>query len=118
MKTFEEWTDEAGIFKDEETREAWDASRKIAIAECIDILEKYQIPVGNSAAGEIACEWTYEALKDIREEIRGLINGQNNVHSCAYYYSRLIWIYDYSQSYSWNIVCYSNSVSRAISNRT
>ena len=37
---------------------------------CIDIIESYRIPVGNSAAGEMACEWTYDALKTIRDAIR------------------------------------------------
>ena len=37
---------------------------------CIDIIESYRIPVGNSAAGEMACEWTYGALKTIRDAIR------------------------------------------------
>jgi len=38
---------------------------------CVQIIENYQIPVGNSAAGEIACEMTYSALKEIRDQIRG-----------------------------------------------
>ena len=37
---------------------------------CINIIETYRIPVGNSAAGEMACEWTYDALHEIRDEIR------------------------------------------------
>jgi hypothetical protein len=36
----------------------------------IKIIEEYRIPVGNSSAGEMACEWTYDALKEIRDEIR------------------------------------------------
>ena len=45
----------------------------VAAAEreaCIDIIETYRIPVGNSAAGEMACEWTYDALHEIRDAIR------------------------------------------------
>jgi len=38
---------------------------------CVQIIENYQIPVGGSAAGEIACEMTYAALRDIRDQIRG-----------------------------------------------
>jgi len=38
---------------------------------CISIIENYQIPVGNSSAGEIACEMTYAALKEIRDQIKG-----------------------------------------------
>ena len=36
------------------------------------VLTHYQIPVGNSAAGELACEWTYDALKECRDNIRNL----------------------------------------------
>jgi hypothetical protein len=45
----------------------------VAAAEreaCISIVEEYEIPIGNSAAGEIACEMTYGALKEIRDAIR------------------------------------------------
>lgn len=40
------------------------------IQQCIDSIETYRIPVGNSAAGELACEWTYDALLEIRDEIK------------------------------------------------
>ena len=43
---------------------------KLIIQECIDKIETYRIPVGNSAAGEMACEWTYDALKEIRDDIK------------------------------------------------
>ena len=36
------------------------------------VLSEHQIPVGNSAAGEMACEWTYDALKECRDAIRAL----------------------------------------------
>ena len=36
----------------------------------IEILETYRIPVGNSRSGELACEWTYRALHEIRDEIK------------------------------------------------
>ena len=36
------------------------------------VLTEHQIPVGNSAAGEMACEWTYDALKECRDAIRAL----------------------------------------------
>jgi hypothetical protein len=36
---------------------------------CLKIISEYQIPVGNSSAGEIACEMTYGALKDIYDDI-------------------------------------------------
>ena len=42
----------------------------LVISECIDKIETYHIPVGNSAAGEIACEMTYISLRDIRDDIK------------------------------------------------
>jgi hypothetical protein len=42
----------------------------LIIRECIDKIETHRIPVGNSAAGEMACEWTYSALKEVRDEIK------------------------------------------------
>lgn len=43
---------------------------ELIVDECIDKIETYRIPVGNSAAGEMACRWTYDALKEIRDEIK------------------------------------------------
>ena len=43
---------------------------QLIVRECIDKIETHRIPVGNSAAGEMACEWTYSALKEIRDEIK------------------------------------------------
>ena len=43
---------------------------ELIVRECIDKIETYRIPVGNSASGELACEWTYNALKEIRDEIK------------------------------------------------
>jgi len=43
---------------------------QLIIKECIDKIETYRIPVGNSASGELACEWTYAALKEIRDDIK------------------------------------------------
>jgi hypothetical protein len=43
---------------------------ELIVKECIDKIEAHRIPVGNSAAGEMACEWTYSALKEIRDEIK------------------------------------------------
>ena len=43
---------------------------ELLVRECIDKIETHRIPVGNSAAGEMACEWTYAALKEIRDEIK------------------------------------------------
>ena len=52
-------------------------ARDIEVARCALevaalVLSEHQIPVGNSAAGEMACEWTYDALKECRDNIRAL----------------------------------------------
>jgi pyrrolidone-carboxylate peptidase len=43
---------------------------QLIVRECLDKIETHRIPAGNSAAGEMACEWTYSALIEIRDEIR------------------------------------------------
>ena len=43
---------------------------ELIVRDCIDKIETHRIPVGNSAAGEMACEWTYSALKEVRDEIK------------------------------------------------
>ena len=43
---------------------------KMIIRECINKIESYRIPIGNSAAGETASEWTYDALLEIRNDIK------------------------------------------------
>ena len=43
---------------------------ELIVRECIDKIETHRIPVGNSAAGEMACEWTYAALHEIRDDIK------------------------------------------------
>jgi hypothetical protein len=43
---------------------------RLLIHECLNIIEQYPIPVGNSAAGELAAEWTYTALEQICDTIK------------------------------------------------
>jgi hypothetical protein len=43
---------------------------KLIVQQCIDKIETYRIPVGNSPSGELACEWAYAALKEIRDDIK------------------------------------------------
>jgi hypothetical protein len=47
-----------------------DKFAELVVRECIDKIETYRIPVGNSRSGELACEWTYDALKEIRDDIK------------------------------------------------
>jgi hypothetical protein len=59
MRIFVEgWEDELNKFAE------------LIIQGCIDKIETYRIPVGNSASGELACEWTYAALREIRDDIK------------------------------------------------
>ena len=61
----------ARLAKECETGDSFDIEKfaSLIIKECVDSIETYRIPVGNSAAGEIACEMTYRALTDIRDDI-------------------------------------------------
>lgn len=55
-------------------REKWEncleTFSKLIIQECIDKIETHRIPVGNSPAGELAAEWTYDSLLAIRGKIK------------------------------------------------
>jgi hypothetical protein len=51
--------------------QAWAAATALARQRCVQIVEAYKVPVGNSAAGEMAAEWTMDALREIRDAIRG-----------------------------------------------
>lgn len=46
--------------------------RNAVLGEVIKIVEDFPIPVGNSAAGELACEWTRDALGEIRDMLRAM----------------------------------------------
>ena len=72
------------IFAPEQARYTADQMRDYAAAgyragleAAAKVLSEHQIPVGNSAAGEMACEWTYDALKDCRDVIRNLEIGHD-----------------------------------------
>ena len=64
------WQSPILVFTNYETCLWKEVYGKLILQECIDEIESYQIPVGNSPAGELACEWTYDALKDIRQNIK------------------------------------------------
>ena len=50
---------------------------RVVLEAAAKVLSEHQIPVGNSAAGEMACEWTYDALKECRDVIRNLEIGHD-----------------------------------------
>ncbi len=55
-------------------REKWEkcleSFSKLIIQECLDKIETHKIPVGNSPAGELAADWTYNALDSVSINIR------------------------------------------------
>ena len=65
---------DCGLYIAYDNRQVTDAELEFfaqqIVQECIDKIETYRIPVGNSASGELACEWTYDALHTIRDDIR------------------------------------------------
>ena len=44
-----------------------------AMEKAISVVETYRVSVGNSAAGEMAAEWTMENLREVREELREMV---------------------------------------------
>ncbi len=66
--------EDCGLYIAYDNRQVTDAELEFfaqqIVQECVNKLETYQIPVGNSAAGELACTWTYDALREIRDDIR------------------------------------------------
>jgi hypothetical protein len=42
----------------------------LALREAVKLIESYRIPVGNSAAGEMACDMTRDALNEICDTLR------------------------------------------------
>jgi hypothetical protein len=68
------------LFMDHDCRQELDAmfrTRDLEVAKAVlegaaKVLTHHQIPVGNSAAGEMACDWTYAALRECCENILAL----------------------------------------------
>lgn len=52
-----------------EMKEAW----KGGIAQAIDLIENTRVSVGNSAAGEMAAEWTMDNLREVRDELKSML---------------------------------------------
>ncbi len=66
-----------GQYSDCNTDYAWIAAQHFeaaAVERCAEIVETCEVSVGNSAAGEIACEMTMANLREILDEIRALLN--------------------------------------------
>lgn len=75
MTKFDEWWDSKMGSKMSGSRylakKAWDA----ALAEAIKVMRNYKVSVGNSAAGEIACEMTLDNLREIVAELESEVKG-------------------------------------------
>ena len=48
-------------------------ARVAALREAIGVLESLQVPAGNSAAGEMAAQWTMDSLREVREQLKARI---------------------------------------------
>lgn len=53
--------------------EMYQAGWNASLQKSIYVVEHYQVSVGNSAAGELAAEWTMDNLKEIRDDLRELM---------------------------------------------
>ncbi|MFA7168963.1 MAG: hypothetical protein WC096_08680 [Sphaerochaetaceae bacterium] len=53
--------------------DAWDKAMEAAI----HVVETYRVSVGNSAAGELAAEWTMDNLREVRDELRKMISSES-----------------------------------------
>jgi hypothetical protein len=51
----------------------WLGGWKKGIQTAINIVEAYEVSVGNSHSGELAAEWTMTNLREIRDELRELL---------------------------------------------
>ena len=60
-----------GQYKRFETQLAWEMWCA-ATERCLAIVGRYRVPVGNSSAGELAREWTLDALSDVIGKIAGV----------------------------------------------
>lgn len=59
---------------DEAAWAAWQAAEAVAIERCARIVETYEVSIGNSSAGEMACEMTMANLREIRDAIRAMMS--------------------------------------------
>ena len=70
FEAFDAWRDQYGRHSDPCAWPAWLAATLGERERCDAIVTAYRVPVGNSPAGEIACDMTMIALREIRDEIR------------------------------------------------
>lgn len=64
--------DQVPLYTADQMREYGRACERAAYERARHIVRTYQVPVGNSPAGEMACEWTMDALKEIDDAIAEL----------------------------------------------
>lgn len=67
-----DWNEGLFVISPEQLSKFATLVRNTALKEAIKVIEEYRIPVGNSPAGELACDWTRDALADIRDDIWAL----------------------------------------------
>lgn len=50
--------------------DAWNSATENAIS----VVESYRVSVGNSSSGELAAEWTMNNLREVRDELRSMLD--------------------------------------------
>ena len=66
--------DDEGCYHDMAMESAFthfQAGHAHAIKFATGVIESHRVPIGNSPAGEMACDWTLDALKEVRDKING-----------------------------------------------
>ena len=58
------------------------AAYQHGIEQAIKVVETYRVSVGNSAAGEMAAEWTMENLREVRDELREMVPNTGDKPPC------------------------------------
>jgi hypothetical protein len=71
--TFDEWFDGYPAIMPISEYDTAKAAWAEAIKQAIAVVETYRVSVGNSAAGEMAAEWTMENLREVRDELREMV---------------------------------------------
>lgn len=59
-----DWNEGLFVISPEQLSKFATLVRNTALKEAIKVIEEYRIPVGNSPAGELACDWTRDALAE------------------------------------------------------
>lgn len=66
----------SGVLEDEVSEFELRELIRLTVQICCEQLKNYEIPVGNSPAGELAADWTLAALREVHNNIQQIFNGE------------------------------------------